>query len=201
MLELTKIAICDLETLGIHEDSVILDFSAIIADLSQPLDVDAIRASAYHAKLSVESQLDAGRTTDPSTVEFWSKQPPAAQQVLIPSDNDMSLSTAVATQILPWLNTAVGLKLPVFQRGDRDMAWTLSLIRSAGAAANFPFWTIRETRTAIHALGGETASRGNIKVPNEYFDLSTLTKHSSIDDCIMDFIQLKYLIDIGTGRI
>ena len=201
MLELTKIAICDLETLGIHEDSVILDFSAIIADLSQPLDVDAIRASAYHAKLDVTSQLDVNRYTDPGTVEFWSKQPLAAQQVLIPSDDDLSLSAAVDTQILPWLNTAVGLKLPVFQRGDRDMAWVLSLVRSAGATANFPFWTIRETRTAIHALGGETASRGNIQVPKDYYDLSTLTKHSSVDDCIMDFIQLKYLIDIGNGRI
>jgi len=66
----------DLETLGTSAGSVILSIGAATFDKT------GVGNQSFYAVINLESSLQAGLTTNPDTIAWWSKQSPAAQEVL-----------------------------------------------------------------------------------------------------------------------
>lgn len=72
-----KHVMLDLETLGTAADSVILSIGAVKFDLTS----DAVDDNGFYASVSIDSNLDAGRRIDESTLIWWMQQAPGAQRV------------------------------------------------------------------------------------------------------------------------
>jgi hypothetical protein len=86
-----KHVMIDLETLGITADAVILSVGAVKFDL----DSDKIDDAGFYASVSIDSNLDAGRTISEATLLWWLKQSKDAQQVF--HEPKQSLEAALAS--------------------------------------------------------------------------------------------------------
>jgi hypothetical protein len=83
--------VLDSETLGTRPDSVILSVGAYFVNVEEDIpSFDKIIENGFYLKFDAKEQIEAGRTIDKSTVQWWENQGEVAQEVLSPSDNDVS---------------------------------------------------------------------------------------------------------------
>lgn len=81
-------AMIDIETLDTSVSAVVLSFGV------QLFTDQGLLPERYHVALEIQSQLDAGRTISASTLDWWFKQSPAAQQAAF-GQRRMSVRTAL----------------------------------------------------------------------------------------------------------
>lgn len=168
----SKNIMCDLETLGLANDAIILSVGLVVFDASGVL-------STYYAKLDVEEQRRLGRTTTLSTMEWWENQTPEARSVLDPSQPAVSVTEA--------LNTVDAL----FQSYPEAYIWgndTLfdvgklaSLYASAGRQAPWPYWSPRCYRTLYGSLRNAFGCRYGV-MADEAPRVGTY--HNALDDAL-----------------
>lgn len=119
-----KHVMIDLETLGTTADAAILSIGAVKFDLES----DKIDDSGFYASVSVQSNFDAGRTIDESTLIWWLGQPKGAQAVF--TEPKQTLETALAS-LSDWLghnkryvwSNGASFDIPMLEHAFKKFGW------------------------------------------------------------------------------
>lgn len=183
----------DIETLGIRTNSVILSLGIVTADFNEDFDVNRLYENSFFVKFDIKDQVkNLGRTIDERTKEWWSKQDIEVQnEQLMPLNSDVPIKQGLL-QAHDWLtNLSDHLYNKknswIWIRGDLDR----NLLENAANQVNieplFPFYKVRDTRTAIDLLTDST--NGYCEIDHE---MPELKKHGPVEDCIIDLMMLKY---------
>jgi len=194
-----RFMICDAETLGVDEGSVILDFSMVLVDFNQRLNYTEkeLMSSGKRWKLDVSSQKLMGRTVDSDTVDWWKMQAPdVRKRCVLPSPNDIPIQDLVPniekTLKENHFSNKSGdhLNFWLASRGELEVKLLHNLYKSQGKSVQkdgfYDFWRWRDIRTMLHFLVG--AERGYIDVSDE---TPNCQKHDSLHDCIIDALQIQ----------
>lgn len=197
-----KHLLIDVETLGIHEDTVLLQFTALMYQGKGEEDsIEAFLGNCdiLDLKLEVADQVRKGRTIDKDTVRWWKSQPSSVQQkVFVPKDNDLPLDEAMS-RLDSWLreNKFSKKEDTIWQRGDRDNAWLCSAFMSAGwihEQLPLGWFRVRDLRTAVDVLGASSKLNG---YPDNKEELQGLVpgyeQHDSRSDIILEALILRQL--------
>jgi hypothetical protein len=164
-----KHLIIDVETMGIHEESVILQWTAALYDTKdQGDDPDALleHVKIFDIKLNAKLQVEYGRKVDQDALKFWKSQPHEVQlQSLIPNA-EKDVDPEIACQMFEdWLKENGFNKKTdmVWQRGTQDILWLTSIFQSCGwifEKLPFAWYRVRDIRTAVDVLGLSTKLNG-----------------------------------------
>lgn len=190
-------AVIDWETIGPAPNGKVVELSAIA--FSDSLDEDIVFDELVKKGIKIKFDLKAqkSRITTSETIEWWKKQSPEAQEILKPSDEDMTLEEGMKmfaeyiknSGIDPW-------KSHMWCRGQSfDFPILIDVLRGVhGTVDTFShepvkFWNQRDIRTAIEAL---LLERDQTTTPLPKGTLDGFIMHNSIHDCAKDVIMLKY---------
>lgn len=131
----------DLETLDTAVTGVILSIGAC------KFDANEIANDGFYRKISIESNLDEGRTISASTLRFWMDQPDAARKAVFDPEGAVSLDQAL-TEFREWLGTdriATDNMRPWGNGADFDIAMLAHAFGKQGTP--WKFYNVRCFRT------------------------------------------------------
>ena len=189
-----KIAVFDIESLGVSSESVILSAAITFGTIKDQYTTQELVDNTFFVKFNVEEQITKyKRTVDPDTGEWWKKQCDSVKKMsLIPSNKDLSakegivkLSEFVKSQCDP--ATSI-----VFARGSLDQVCLDSLTKQTQEPIIFPYSNWRDVRTYIECMA-EKSKRGYCEINKAYFpdyDPNRIIKHQPTWDCILDFMMI-----------
>lgn len=127
----------DLETLGTRPGDIILSFGAV---LFRP---DGTEVSSLYLTIDKDSSKAAGLRAQRSTLEWWAKQSPEAQQAAF--RGEFTLDEAL-TRITAWLPPPNNL-LMYGNGANFDNALLAAAYRAAGREVPWKYWNDRCFRT------------------------------------------------------
>jgi hypothetical protein len=136
----------DIETLATSPDSVILTFGAVKFN---PFDTNQELDSGLYFRINVDEQIALGRNVDQGTVDWWGTQNEEVREEAMGEHDRVSLE-----EFSKELNrfvvgaTRIWAQGPVF-----DIVILENLYRQLGKPVPWPFYTIRDSRTLLKALG------------------------------------------------
>lgn len=183
----------DTETLGTEEKSVILSVAICYIDLDtvsklSPIQIiEYVRKKSLFVKLDAKEQLDMGRVSNKSTLDWWKEQNQTAKvKSLLPSAEDIKAADAI-NQIKEYIKKYNGKTKHIFERGSMDEFVLKSLCKMLGAAdiTNFGNW--RDFRTAIDVLYGSSFGYCAVEGVNMETDIC---KHDPVDDIAFDVAMM-----------
>ena len=151
----------DLETLATSPDCVVLTFGAVKFD---PF-TDTIDKGMY-IRLDVDEQIALGRRVDEGTLEWWGRQNDTVREEALGEDGRISIDefTSQLNQFIVGANR-IWAQGPVF-----DIVILENLYRQIGKPAPWPYYTIRDSRTLLKALGDDREGGANL--------------HNALADCV-----------------
>ena len=163
----------DLETLGTSADSIILSIGAVKFDL----ETGKIADDGFYASLSIDSNLELGRTLSESTLTFWLEQPKEAQVVF--HEEKMHLQTALE-QFTDWLGH---MKWRVWGKGPTfDLGKMAHAYEKLGWPVPWEFWNERCVRTYLDLPGAKNVPKVEPQI-----------KHHALHDAVA---QAQQMIDV-----
>ena len=129
----------DLETCATGEDALVLTFGAVKFD---PHGNEEPHSPLY-IRVDVEEQSERGRVVDPSTMDWWSKQPQAAQDEAFGEDGRVSMDE-FTNQISRYIVGAdkIWAQGPLF-----DILILQHMYKQLGKPCPWEYWRIRDSRT------------------------------------------------------
>lgn len=139
----SKNIMCDLETLGLANDAIVLSIGLVMFDYNGVI-------STYYAKLDVEEQRALGRTTTPNTLAWWESQTPEARSVLDPNQLTVPLA-----KVLDTVDALFRYYPEAYIWGNDtlfDVGKLASLYASAGREVPWKYWAPRCYRTMYDGL-------------------------------------------------
>jgi hypothetical protein len=198
-----KHLLIDVETLGIHEDSVLLQFTALMykgKGGEDSIEEFLGNCDILDLKLAVDDQVRKGRKIDKDTVRWWKDQPSAVQKLVFVPDpkRDLPLDEAM-TRFESWLkdNSFSKKQDTIWQRGDRDTSWLSSAFMTAGwihEQLPLGWFRVRDLRTAVDVMGASSKLNG---YPDNKEELQSLIpdykQHDSRSDIILESLILRQL--------
>lgn len=191
MTEKMQHILLDLETLGTRENAVVLSLGAVAFSLyeGEKNDYDAYILNGFYVKFSVEDQIKTwGRKTEPGTLAWWRDQGEEARKVLKPSKDDVSMIDGL-TMFNAWIKATPGYKFKdsyVWSRGTYfDFPKIESMYDQAGLECGFNTWKIRDVRTYIDILTGDTWGKYNPRKAPQNF-----VAHHALHDAAMDAYRM-----------
>lgn len=132
-----KHVMLDLETLGTRPGDIVLSIGAV------KFDVDTGLGEEIHLTISPDSSKALGLKALKSTVEWWKKQAPEAQQAAFRAEFTVEVALTKFTMWMPPLDEAV-----VWGNGANfDNAMLAAVYRAAGMDTPWQFWNDRCYRT------------------------------------------------------
>jgi hypothetical protein len=151
----------DMETLATSPDSVVLTFGAVKFD---PF-TDNIDKGMY-IRLDVDEQIALGRKVDEGTLEWWGRQNEQVREEALGEGNRITVDdfTRQLNQFLVGANR-IWAQGPVF-----DIVILENLYRQVGKPAPWPYYTIRDSRTLLKALGDDRKAGADL--------------HNALADCV-----------------
>lgn len=163
----------DLETLATSPDSVILTFGAVRFN---PFDPDEELDTGLYYRIDVDEQIALGRKVDQGTVEWWGKQTDEIREEALGEHDRVSLE-----EFTRELNRFVAGADRVWAQGPVfDIVILENLYRQLGKPAPWPYYTIRDSRTLLKALG-DTRKAGNML-------------HNALADCVSQAQAIKQAV-------
>lgn len=168
----SKNIMCDLETLGLANDAIILSIGMVVFDNNGVI-------ATYYAKLDVEEQRTLGRTTTQSTLDFWEKQTPEARSVLDPNQPTVSV-----TEALNAIDALFHSYPEAYIWGNDtlfDVGKLTSLYTSACREAPWKYWSPRCYRTLYNSLRNSFEGRYGV-MADEAPRVGTY--HNALDDAL-----------------
>lgn len=195
--------IVDVETLGIHQDAVILQFTAALYNTKdKPVDVDdpqelLEKVHIFDAKLNAKIQVSQGRIVEQDTYNWWKTLPRVVQeQSLIPRKDD--LDPEVACQMFEefLVEHKYEMRKDIFwQRGSKDSDWLTSLFLGNGWIFHkMPFsWSrVRDIRTAVDVLGLSSKLNGYPDCRDELQAMiPNYKQHDARSDVLFEVLTLR----------
>lgn len=152
-----KHLIIDLETIGVAENSVVLQIAAALHDTAnKETFLESLQFRSW--KLNAKVQAESGRKVEADTLKWWKTQPHEVQlKSLIPSKADMD-PEAACQEFCDWLkeNGFDKKKDLIWQRGSKDQDWLCSLMLDCGWIGDtlpISFSRVRDIRTCVDVLG------------------------------------------------
>lgn len=172
----------DLETLDTKPGATILSLGAVKFDPKS----DSEPHSELYIKIDIDEQDKLGRSVSDSTIEWWSKQDPAAMEEAFDPEGRLSVEEALR-QVTKW---CVGLDVLWGQGYGFDMTILEDMYRSVGMPIPWNFWQVRDSRTLFAACN---------KDPRKILGQNNL--HNALADAYFQGkgIQLAYK-EIGCNR-
>jgi len=136
----------DLETLATSPDSVILTFGAIKFN---PFDIDEELDTGLYYRIDVDEQIALGRNVDQGTVDWWGQQSEEVREEALGEHDRVSLED-FTQQLNRFVVGAdrIWAQGPVF-----DIVILENLYRQLGKPTPWAYYTIRDSRTLLKALG------------------------------------------------
>ncbi len=152
----------DLETLGTEADCVVLTFGAVKFD---PFNFEKEPDQPLYIRINVEEQTESGRVVDPNTVDWWSKQPQAAQDEAMGEDGRISMDE-FTTQLNRYIVGAdkIWAQGPLF-----DILILNHMYKHLGKPQPWQYWQIRDSRT-VFDMGDDSAKTMNGAAHNALAD-------------------------------
>lgn len=153
----------DIETLATSPDSVILTFGAIKFN---PFDRDVDMGPGLYFRINVDEQIALDRKVDENTVAWWGTQSEEVREEALGEHDRISLEdfSKELNKFVVGANR-IWAQGPVF-----DIVILENLYRQIGKPAPWPYYTIRDSRTLLKALG-DTRSGGALL-------------HNALADCV-----------------
>lgn len=138
----------DLETLATSPDSVILTIGAIKFD---PFDSTKEMTKGLYFRINVDEQIALGRNVDPGTVEWWGRQSDEVREEALGEHDRIGLE-----EFTRELNRFVFNAQRIWAQGPVfDIVILENLYRQLGKPTPWPYYTIRDSRTLLKALGDD----------------------------------------------
>ena len=138
----------DIETLATSPDSVILTFGAIKFD---PFNPSIQMSDGIYFRINVDEQIDLGRRVDEGTVAWWGTQSAEVREEALGETDRVSLEdfTKALNKFVVGA-TRIWAQGPVF-----DVVILENLYRQIGKPAPWQYYSIRDSRTLLKALGDD----------------------------------------------
>lgn len=188
---MSKHLVYDIETLSLRENAVILSIGIVPVDFSKDFDYQDLIDNAFFVKLDARDQIERlGREKDEDTVNWWRQQDKETIRSQVkPQEDDVPLEAAL-NMAGEYMLTVEGYNRKsswVWTRGAMDAMVTEHACHQVGRAPLFPFWVVRDVRTAVDIIAG--TDRGYCKVDAAMPDVQ---KHHPVHDCAYDAMMIKY---------
>lgn len=180
--------IIDLETMGTDPDCVVIALSMCCGTFKgQGLrdTFNEVLSNAASYRVCKHAQIEAGRTVDAGTVQFWSKHPEAMSQV----------------KAIPDLITMDQMKQTIFEylaannySGSTHVTWIRAphfeqpILESIMGETPWSHWTVRDVRTAIDIAVDSNSGYPPNKAALEA-DLGVI-KHHPLHDIAFDIAMI-----------
>jgi hypothetical protein len=168
-------AMIDLETLATTPDAVVLTIGGVKFDPN----VISPSHSYFYYRFDVNEQLDAGRATDPSTLEWWGTQDPAVMEEAL-GDHDRTPVFNILTALNKW---CVGVDAIWAQGPAFDIVILENLFRQYNHHTPWPFWKIRDSRTLFQIMPKDPRKEINFEAHNALEDCKVQAR------CVQQSIQ------------
>ena len=136
---MTTHAMIDLETLGTGPDCVVLTIGGVKFnpnDISEPWE-------EFYYRFEVDEQLEKGRTTLESTLEWWGKQEESVREEAL-GDGNRTPVLEVLQALNKW---CVGANTIWCQGPAFDIVILENLFKQYNHHIPWPFWKIKDSRT------------------------------------------------------
>lgn len=143
---MTIAVMLDIETLGFRPDTVVLTFGAIKFD---PNDASNEPGPGIYHRLDVDAQLEMGRSTDQSTLDWWMEQDEEVREEAMGEGNRTAL-TDFAKDLAKFL---VGVDEVWAQGPTFDMIILENLLRQLEVPVPWRYGAVRDSRTLFQVLG------------------------------------------------
>ena len=138
----------DIETLATSPDAVVLTFGAIKFD---PFNPSIQMSDGIYFRINVDEQIDLGRRVDEGTVAWWGTQSAEVREEALGETDRVSLEDfAKALNKFVVGVTRIWAQGPVF-----DIVILENLYRQIGKPAPWQYYSIRDSRTLLKALGDD----------------------------------------------
>lgn len=136
----------DLETLATSPNSVILTFGAVKFN---PFDPEQEFDTGIYFRLDVDEQIALGRHVDSGTVEWWGRQSDEIREEALGEHDRIGLENFTKE-----LNRFVAGADRIWAQGPVfDIVILENLYRQLNKPTPWPYYTIRDSRTLLKALG------------------------------------------------
>lgn len=138
----------DIETLATSPDAVVLTFGAIKFD---PFNPSTPMSDGIYFRINVDEQIDLGRRVDQGTVAWWGTQSAEVREEALGETDRASLEdfTKALNKFVVGA-TRIWAQGPVF-----DIVILENLYRQIGKPAPWQYYSIRDSRTLLKALGDD----------------------------------------------
>ena len=138
----------DIETLATSPDAVVLTFGAIKFD---PFNPSIQMSDGIYFRIDVDEQIDLGRRVDEGTVAWWGTQSAEVREEALGETDRVSLEdfTKALNKFVVGA-TRIWAQGPVF-----DIVILENLYRQIGKPAPWQYYSIRDSRTLLKALGDD----------------------------------------------
>lgn len=163
----------DLETLATSPNSVILTFGAIKFN---PFDLEQELDTGLYFRLNVDEQISLGRHIDQGTVEWWGQQSEEVREEALGEYDRIGLE-----EFTRELNRFIAGAERIWAQGPVfDIVILENLYRQLGKPAPWPYYTIRDSRTLLKALGDSRKSGPML--------------HNALADCVSQAEAIKQAV-------
>jgi len=153
----------DIETLATSPDAVVLTFGAVKFN---PFNASIPMTKGLYCRLDVDEQIALGRAVDPGTVDWWGTQSPEVREEALGDDGRIGLVNFTRE-----LNRFVVGADRIWAQGPVfDIVILENLYRQLGIPAPWFYYSIRDSRTLLKALG-DTRKPGALA-------------HNALADCV-----------------
>lgn len=152
----------DLETLGTHPDCVVLTIGAIKFN---PFTMDE-PGNGLYLRLDIEEQLNMGRSTLDSTIDWWAQQDPKVREEAMGEEGYRAPIIELRKELNKFL---VGVEHIWCQGPAFDIVILEDLYRSKCWPIPWHFWQIRDSRT-LFGVHGDPREKGRDQAHNALMD-------------------------------
>ena len=152
----------DLETLGTHPDAVVLTIGAIKFN---PFTLDE-PGNGLYLRLDIEEQLNLGRSTLDSTIEWWGQQDPRVREEAMGEEGYRAPIVELRKELNKFL---VGVEHIWCQGPAFDIVILEDLYRSQCWPIPWHFWQIRDSRT-LFGVHGDPRAKNRDQAHNALMD-------------------------------
>ena len=144
----------DMEALSSYCDGVVLSLAIVPFKMKESNTLEQLLERSLYLKLDVASQRPT-RKLEPDTINWWKKQSDDAKKILLPSEEDVSMSEAldlIDAYVPKWYKFKGGI---MWNRGT-NYDWPLfqDMYRRENRTCPVSSWLLHDTKTMFRTLTG-----------------------------------------------
>ena len=186
-----EVAIIDLETLSVYDDSIILSLGIVIADATKKATFQELIQKSLFLKFDVKEQKDLGRKVLPSTLEWWVDQVEEAKKISFYPDPKRDISIMeISNKIIDYCKH-IGIdknKVFVWSRSIGFEKGKINhVIETLGLEQIFSYKNYLDVVTLCHITEQNRYAGINVK---DYVEQGFIYHHPT-HDAVLDFLRLQ----------